>query len=233
MPFDQSSLTFVSRPQYMQSGVRLSWRSNAPRGTPFQIYADGKLIWHGVSRWVELPLPPPGTNQHFEIGAVDFGEEQADFSATLVSLAPRRAKLSWLGGTYLDATGNDDIIGFRVYGEATPGGGIDYSRRFVEVPAYFNGVITDGWGEGGWGQGGWGKSASSYSWTSGILPAGQWSFAVRPVDSAGNEGTAMVSVLSINAPPLPPPRYSDGERVHYDWDGLTRQVTLTWMASPG
>jgi hypothetical protein len=231
--FDQSSITAVSKPVYSQAGLRLAWKSNAPKGTPFQVYADGKLIWHGVTRYCDLPLPPPGVNQHFEVGAVAFGEEQTDFSGTLISLAPKRALLTWLGGTYLDASGNDDIIGFRVYGESAPGGGIDYSKRLAEIPAYFNGVITDGWGEGGWGQGGWGKSASSYTWTSDVLAAGQWSFAVRSVDSAGNEGTAMVTRLSIDGPPAPPPRFDDDERVHFAWNGTARTVVLSWQASPG
>ena len=72
-----------------------------------------------------MAIPMPSSRVRIDIGAVGPGEETTDFSAVLPAAASDRAQLSWLGGSYLDPTGNDDVSGFRVYGEVVPGGGID------------------------------------------------------------------------------------------------------------
>jgi len=137
--------------------------------------------------------------------------------------------LNWLGGTYEGA----DIAGFHVYGEPSPGAGIDYTAILGTVPAYTAGIITDGYGYGGFGQGGFGESAGSYSWTSGVLTSGTWHWGVRPYDVAGNEGTAQTAAVAITAPPLEPAAFADRERLHYTYSHATFKATLNWNASPG
>ena len=111
----------------------------------------------------------------------------------------RTVTLQWFGGTYEAA----DLVGFHVYGEPTPGGGIDFTTMLSTIPAYTAGIITDGFGYGGYGQGGYGAAAGSYSWTSAPFSTGTWNSAVKPFDTAGNEGSAQMTAVAIYAPPLP------------------------------
>ena len=136
--------------------------------------------------------------------------------------------LSWLGGTYQGT----DIAGFHIYGEHTPGGGIDYTTILATVPAYVAGIITDGFGYGGFGQGGFGQSAGSYSWTSQPLSGGTWNWGIKPFDTAGNEGSAQTTAVTIAAPPLPPAPFSNATRLQYAYNSSSRQLTLSWNASP-
>src|SRR5207245_1178859 len=128
-----------------------------------------------------------GSNIWVDVGTVDADEATADFSASLPAAAglSSRARLSWLGGTYLDTTGRDDIRGFRMYGPAAPGGPVDYTTVLATIPAYPGGWISDGFGQGGFGQGGFGRAATAYRWESGPLASGIWTLAVVPYDSAG------------------------------------------------
>ena len=132
------------------------------------------------------------------------------------------------GARFKDA----DIAGFHIYGEHTPGGGIDYTAILATVPAYVAGIITDGFGYGGFGQGGFGQSAGSYSWTSQPLSGGTWNWGVKPFDTAGNEGSAQTTAVTITAPPLPPAPFPNMTRLQYTYNSSTNQVTLAWNASP-
>jgi hypothetical protein len=145
-----------------------------------------------------------------------------------------RASLSWLGGTYLDPSGLDDIQGFLIYGSDVPGGPIDYATPLATVPAYPGGWISDGFGLGGFGQGGFGRSATSYGWESGPLSSGTWSFAVVPYDVAGNSRVpGQVATVAISQAPLPPAASADGSLLSYLYAGpTTRTATLTWQPSP-
>jgi hypothetical protein len=230
MPFDQSVITDVSPPVYSAGQITLTWSSSAPAGTWYQIYLAGRLAWSGQAR--SASLPAPDGRVRVDIGAVAASERDTDFSASLTGRPLDRATLSWLGGTYLDETGGDDVQSFRIFGEHTPGGGIDPSRPLADVAAYPDGVLTDGWGLGGWNQGGWGRAASTYSWSSGPLSSGVWSFAVAPIDRAGNLGNAITGSVTIVAPPEPPARDAAGRRLTYTYDESTGIVTLHWLASP-
>ena len=181
--FDQSTITEVRPPVWDGSALHLEWTSSAPEGTVFQVYVGRVLAWHGTSRWVAIPMP--SSRVRIDIGAVGPGEETVDFSAVLPASPSDRAQLSWLGGSYLDATGNDDVAGFRVHGEPVPGGRHRLDQGAGRGRAYPGGIATDGYGLGGYGQGGYGRAASSYRWTSPSLSAGIWSFAVVSVDAAG------------------------------------------------
>jgi hypothetical protein len=228
MSFSQATIAEVYPPAWTGSAIHLEWTSTSPSGTVFQVYADRRLTWHGTSRWVNLPMPRGRVR--FDVGTVDAAEAATDFSAVLPSTPESRVRLSWLGGTYLSADG-DDLMGFRIYGEQAPGGGIDFTASRSEIVAYPGGILNDGFGLGGFGQGGFGRSASAYSWTSPSLGRGTWSFAIVPFDHAGNEGTPMTAQATINAPPAPPPPDAAGNRLTYSYDPATRQVTLAWLPS--
>ncbi len=228
--FDQSTITEVKPPVWDGAALQLEWTSSAPPGTVFQVYVAGALVWHGTSRWVAITMPV--SQVRIDIGAVLPGEEATDFSAQLPPAPGNRAQLSWLGGSYLDPTGSDDVAGFLVFGANAPGAAVDDTVVLAEIPAYPGGILTDGYGLGGYGQGGFGRSASSYQWTSKRLASGNWSFAVVPVDAAGNRGTPAVTTLAINAPPRPPAAYPDGSRLKYAYDAASRAVTLSWQPSP-
>ena len=66
---------------------------------------------------------------------------------------PRHAPAA--GGTYSRPPTWPDSI----YGEASPGSGIDFTTILATIPAYSAGIITDGFGYGGYGQGGYGAAA--------------------------------------------------------------------------
>ena len=230
MPFDQSSITEVMPPVWDASALHIEWTSTAPLGTVFQVYINRVLTWHGTSRWVAITMPK--SQVRIDIGAVLPAEATTDFSALLPQAPSPYARLSWLGGSYLDPSGNDDVTGFRIYGATSAGGSIDMSTPLAEISAYPGGIITDGFGLGGFGQGGFGRAASSYSWTSEYLDSGVWSFAVVSVDAAGNTGAPAVTSVSIAAPPRPPAAFADGSRLRYTYQQATGTVTLYWQASP-
>ena len=106
---------------------------------------------------------------------------RSPFGSTLPAAPARAVTLQWLGGTYEAA----DLAGFHIYGEPSPGSGIDFTTILATIPAYSAGIITDGFGYGGYGQGGYGAAAGSYSWTSAPLSSGTWHWAVKPFDTAG------------------------------------------------
>jgi hypothetical protein len=226
MSFSQSSITSVDPPVQHGTQLLLSWASSAPAGTVYQVYLNQQLVWAGAGLSCSIPLPT--AISRIDIGSVDSGDTQTNFQAELPSAPARQATLSWQGGTYLAA----DIAGFHVYGEQTPGGGISYTTILATVPAYVAGIITDGFGYGGFGQGGFGQSAGSYSWTSPPLSGGTWNWGIKPFDTAGNEGPAQTTAVTIAAPPLPPAPFTNTNRLQYTHSQSTAEVTLAWNASP-
>ena len=150
MSFSQSTITSVNPPVQHGTQLLLSWTSSAPGGTLYQVYLNQQLVWSGVGLSCSIPLPT--AISRIDIGTVGSAESQADFAAELPPTPARQATLSWLGGTYQGA----DIAGFHIYGEYTPGGGIDDTTILATVPTYVAAIITDGFGYGGFGQGGFG-----------------------------------------------------------------------------
>lgn len=92
--------------------------------------------------------------------------------------------------------------------------------------------MTDGFGYGGFGQGGFGQSAGAYTWTSTPLSSGTWNWGVKAFDTAGNEGSAQTTAVTISTPPLPPAPFANATQPHYSYESLTAQVRLTWNSSP-
>lgn len=225
MPFDPLPISLY--PLREEGGVLVvEWASTAPAESWYQVYVDGSLAWWGPSTVAEIPTPQAAAR--IDVGAVGAGEAEVDFSASIISASPPdSASLSWLGGRYLAP----DLAGFRVYGEPSPGAGVDYSTPVADLSAYVGGVHTDGWGMGGWGSGGWGSIASRYGWTSRPLASGTWTFAVRPYDDAGNEGPPMTTTVAVVAPPPPPPINPavGNARMWYTYDPVTRVATLHWL----
>ncbi len=226
MSFSQSSITRVQPPVQHGTQLLLSWTSSAPAGAPYQVYLNQQLVWSGVGLSCSIPLPT--AISRIDIGTVGTGETQVDFASELATAPARQATLSWLGGTYQGA----DIAGFHIYGEQTPGGGINYTNILATVPAYIAGMITDGFGYGGFGQGGVGQSAAAYSWTSQPQSGGTWNWGVKPFDAAGNEGPAQAAAVVIAASPLPPSPFSDMTRLHATYSSSSNQATLNWNTSP-
>jgi hypothetical protein len=238
MAFSQATISEVFPPLIRQGQAFLSWSSSSPAGTFFQVYLNAVLAWSGQARsaWVSIPSGPV----HIDIGTVAAGEENTDFSGSLASAPARRAELSWLGGTF-EAP---DIAGFKVYGESTPGGGINYGTVLADITAYPAGILTDGFGLGSFGTGGFGRVAGTYTWTSEPLGSGTWSFAVVPYDAAGNAGTGATTTVTIAAPPREPAFGSDGITrltyqvlqfgdIGYGAGGFgLPEAALTWNASP-
>ena len=237
MPFSQASVSDV---QVIADGPELfiSWSSTAAAGSCYQVYINKRLAWYGRSARCRVPRPasPSGWNIWVDVGTVDPVEATIDFSASLPAATglSTRARLSWLGGTYLDPTGHDDVRGFRIYGPGAPGGPVDYTTILSTIPAYPGGWISDGIGQGGFGQGGFGRAATAYQWESGPLTSGPWQFAVVPYDAAGNshEPGQVATVTIVEAPP-PPAAAADGTLLSYAYAGpTTGTATLTWLPSP-
>jgi hypothetical protein len=145
-------------------GVLIQWSSSAPAGTTYQVYVarQARVARHGEAG-DRPPARREGPDRHRHRRRRR-GDDR--LQSSLAAATNDRAELTWLGGTYLDATGNDDVAGFRVYSSAVAGGAVDYTNRLASIPAYDGGIIADGYGAGGYGQGGYGKAASSYAWTS-------------------------------------------------------------------
>lgn len=226
MAFSDADIISVNPPIQRGGDLYLVWTSSAPSGTNYQIYVDRVLRWYGTSTSATIPLPQ-GIGW-FDIGTVGAGEATEDFSSGL-SGPNNRATLGWIGGTF-EAP---DIAGFHVYGETTPGGGIQYDNVLGDIPAYTRGAITDGWGFGEWDLGGWGFASATYGWESDPLTSGSWNWAVIPYDMAGNEGVSVIASTVIAVPPGAPARDSGGIRLHYTYDPSTFEVTLNWLPSPG
>lgn len=237
MPFSQASVSDV---RVVADGPELfiAWSSTAPAGSYYQVYADKRLAWSGRSTRCRVPLPaaPSGRNLWIDVGTVAPDEATIDFSSSLPAATglSTRAKLSWLGGTYLDPTGLDDVRGFFMYGSDAPGGAVDYAAPRATIPAYPGGWVSDGFGLGGFGQGGFGRAATAYGWASGPLASGDWTFAVVPYDAAGNSREpGQVATVTIVEAPLPPAAAADGTLLSYSYAGPTAQTaTLTWLPSP-
>lgn len=235
MAFSQSGVANVST-RVDGCEFYITWTSTAAPGSRYQVYVDSRLAWYGTATSCRVPFPPKavGRNVWIEVGTVAPDEQADDFSDELTAPAQDRAALSWLGGTYLDPTGGDDIQGFQVFQSPAPGSPIDYTASVASIPAYPGGWICDGFGLSGFGQGGFGRAACLYQWTSDSLATGTWQFAVIPYDQAGDPcGPAQVASVAIEAVPHPPAPSPDGSRLSYTYSGPgSRLVTLNWLASP-
>jgi hypothetical protein len=216
------------------SDLHISWTSTEPEGACFQVYVNRRLQWSGTPRAITLPVPDGFASIH--VGSVPATLASTDFSSSLDSPASAgdRAILSWLGGTYLDPRGNDDVAGFHIYASPAPDTPPAYTKPIATLAAYPGGAITDGFGLGGFGQGGYGKAASSYQWTSPRLGSGTWQFDVRPFNAAGNEpANTIPKSLTITAPPAPSAPNALGQRLAYTYKPADHTATLTWLPSPG
>lgn len=238
MSFSQATILSVSPPQVSGNQVYLSWSSSSPSGTWFQVYINQQLAWSGQRCWAWITIPAGPVR--IDIGAVGPGEQDTDFAATLPPGPARRVQITWQSGTY---TGSD-LQGFRVYGSSTPGSPVDDSTPLADIKAYSPIITTDGFGLGSFGSGGFGQAAGNYSWTSGPLAAGTWTFAVVPYDAAGNEGAAQTTTVTVTGPPRAPAAFAGtSTRLEYALNGFGQvgfgsggfglpAATLSWNPSP-
>lgn len=226
MAFSESTITNASW-RSIDGDIVITWTSSSPEGTTFQVYLNRSLVWHGQARTCTLPPTASGTLATIDIGTVAVGEDLLDFSSSLPSTlgTGTRIKITWQGGTY-EAI---DLKAFNIYAGLTPGGSVSYTTPLATVTAYPGGIITDGFGQGGFGRGGFGRSSANWTWISVPMARGTWNVAVKPLDTAGNEGTAVTGSVTITGPPDPLPRFTDGKRLHYTYNlSGPRQVTLAW-----
>ena len=237
MPFSQTAISDV---RIVPDGAELyvAWTSSAPAGTVFQVYVDRRLTWFGKTRFcrAQIPAGSNGRNVWIEVGTVDSAEQTTDFSARLSGPGGSgdRARLTWIGGSYLDSSGKNDIEGFKIYQSKIPGGPIDFTNAVGVIVAYPGGVILDGFGLGGFGLGGFGRAATTYQWRSESLSSGTWTFAVVPYDHAGNvQANPTTTTVAIATAPLPPAPDLTGKRLKYTYAGpSSRLATLSWQAAP-
>lgn len=230
MSFSQATITHVST-EIELDGLLIEWESSSPEGTLFQVYVNQVRVYGGPRRYVKIPYPRGEV--HVDVGTVAAGEANVNHASSLPSAPERKAWLRWPGGTYLDPTGEGDVKGFRVYGESSPGSGINYSLILADIPAYGGGQISDGYGLGGYGHGGYGQAASYYEWRSAPLSSGTWHFGVRAYDRSGNEATPFTASVVIATPPRAPAAYADASRLTYTYDPDDQTVTICWNESPG
>lgn len=210
--FDQSTVASVNAPTYANGQVFVSWNPTTA-GLLWQVYINSSLSYEGHKTGVWLSVPSGGVAR-CDIGSILDSEAGTDFSSSLPSAPARRVKLSFNAGTELGA----DLDHFVIYGESTPGGGIDYSAPLATLSAFAGGdPVVDG----------------QYSWVSGPLYSGTWNFAVVPVDVAGNKGTLQATSATVAVPPGEPGLFSDGSRLKYQFhaNSLTPTVTLSWNAA--
>lgn len=238
MPLDLTTATATSAVPTLGS-LKVSWSGSLPAGQVWQIYQGGVLAKSTFANSAHLPRPT-GEIQ-IAIGSVPVADAGTSFASSLPSAAQRRVRIAWQGGRYEDPA-DGDVMGFHVYGEATPGAGVDYATVLYDQPVSIGGVATDGFGLGGFGSGGFGYTAGSYSWVAGPLASGTWHWAVVPYDAAGNEGASQIVSATVNAPPFEPPQYADGSRLHYTLLGFGKtgfgvggfgepEIELDWNAS--
>lgn len=241
--FSQAYIEYVDPPTYDGGGMtRLSWVSDAPPNTWYQVYINTDLIWYGLDETAcEVPTPSLGETDRITIGTVDPGEETTNFSATFPPLALRRVSLAWLGGYWESMT----LEGFFIYGSPAAGDAISYTTPLATITAYPQSIDTSGFGLGGFGEPGFGVAGGAYSWDSDTLANGTWSFAVVPFDAAGNTGSPQTTTAIVAAPPAEVPPFADGlTRLKYlllaygqtpfgDGGFGEPEVQLTWNASAG
>ena len=215
--------------QFENSELHVSWTSNVSTSTLFQVYLDHVLAWQGYSLFCVLPMlsSERPRNTRVDIGSISPEDAFTDYASILNRwvIGGDRARLAWVGGTFLDTSCSDNIAGYKVLGglESTS----DATRAELgNISAYPGSWISDGYGLGYYGQGGFGKSATLYSWVSEPLSPGTWSFVIFGYNLAGDAGIASSPVsLTVISPPLP---LSSDSLVLSFFGPDSRQCQLTW-----
>lgn len=107
---------------------------------------------------------------------------------------------------------------------------VDYATRVGYVPGRSGPAWADGFGRGRAGRGRAGYSEVAYGWTSSPhSTAGLKAYGIRPVDEAGNEGTAAEVGITITLPPGPPAVDATTlKRLAYAYDKPSAKATLSW-----
>lgn len=228
--FSQSTIVRVNPPSLRSDGLHLSWASTSPAGTWFQVYLNGALAWYGQRQYAVVPAPKGDV--HIDVGTVGTGEQQTNFAGSLPAAPANRALLTWEGGAFLDPSGLGDVASFRVFGEPSPGAGVDYAAPLATIPLYTGPGTSDGYGQGGYGAGGYGSAASYYSWESDPLWSGTWTFSVAAVDREGDLGAVATKSITLAVPPREPGWRQAEPRMTYAI-GAGPVAVLNWLPSPG
>lgn len=201
--------------------LAVSWESSDPPGAAYQVYVGRRLAWSGTARSAALEMPP--SRMEVDVLRVDPSQVDDDLSTHLAEPTLRdRATISWVGGPNLG-----EVADYAIFASTAPGGSVSYAAPAAVVPV----EVDPGFGSGGFGTGTFGRATAEYSWTSGPLASGTWTFAVAARDRLGNrQSSPPTQSVVISLPPRPPAAYADGSRLRYAFSG--GNVTLTWQASP-
>jgi hypothetical protein len=175
-----------------------------------------------------------------EVFAVEPEEADVDFSDTLDSAGGEsgRVKITLLRSQRLPIVGR-----FRVYWDGGTGE-IDYSGPVGEGPIWacrqdkagwglsrFGGSDFGrdlsagvGWGKSGFGRGEFGVDADTVEWVSPALGAGVYKFAVKVVDEAGNESSAVETEEVTMVPGVRPAEGLRTESFNKETNELVLQI---------
>lgn len=226
--FNEAGITDI-RADRFDADMYLTFSTDWPNGSYYQIYINHTLKWVGTTTRVVIPGVGGGP-LIVHVGNVAPENRNADFSATLPEVVPAgaRARVTWAGGRWI----SPNLSGFHIYISVNPGSPIDWTNRVGDVPARHGSDWGDGFGRGPFGRGPFGRGVVAYRWVSGPLRTGIYQVGIRAYDSSGTEsadtGTQSVSVV---APPSVVPTFGDGTRLRSTLSPTTLQATLTWNPS--
>jgi len=163
-------------------------------------YINGKRRGAYSSEPFLVPVPR-GSRVYYEFFLASNANADEDMTRYLRTVSSDRARLDW-------TRAHADQAGFRVY---FTGGLTATPDRAVATMALADRIS----GETG---------TAEFRYTSPTLPAGGYSWQIRPMDAAGNEKTGCASLTTVLAPLPQPPT---GVEVH-DYVPSTGLVTLKW-----
>ena len=181
-------------------GYPLGMPLGVDAGVAFQIYSAGALV--GATTEPLAIVEVEDGLQWFEILGVATHLAGVAQTNVLDQSLGRRVTLAW------PASASDDVAAYRVYHDSRAGA-VDYDVVVGELDAKPGGLALD-----------------EYSWTSGELESGTWTFGVRAVDAAGNVVTspAREAEALVASPPDPPSELACA----YDADAHV--AMLSWSA---
>jgi hypothetical protein len=211
----------------------VSWVADAtvPPGVFYQIYINGQLRWHGATPRATVAIPPGvGSTAVLHVGRVWAVHQAVDYENRLIDPpgSGNRARLGWVGGRWLDV----DIDHYNIYMSKVDPIDIGLTPIAAQVPAAPGGLWGDGYGRGPHGRGPHGRGTVGYSWVSGPLARGPWSFLVASVDRSGNLSADNLTVtLEIEGPPPAPPSVGGRAAWIESYDQPTRTARLAWNPS--
>lgn len=225
----------------VSGAVLVTWRS-AHAERLHQVYVNGRLAGTTVdTRQRKLVVQAPGSWQsavRVEVVAVDQEEAHTDFADAVETPPSGRVRLKILRSQALPVGAKANV-----YSDSGTGQ-IDYDRPLNASPIVLwpcpqdkagfgtslfgegdfghDSAASIGFGRGVFGGGQFGLDADTLDWISPLLPLGRYRFAVKILDSYGNESAANeTEPIAVVPPPKPAAALSIKS-----YDKQTNQLTL-------